>query len=63
MARPVTTADKERLLCYSAALLSSKLSNPNNVYTAEGLMHSCIKEAAQLIDNIFDDSKLTEILK
>lgn len=58
-----STADKERLLCYAAAILSSKLSNPNNTYTADGLAPICIKQAAHLIESIFDDSKLQEILK
>lgn len=55
--------DKERLLEVATALLSGKLSNPTNTYTAEGLTPGCIKQAANLIDLIFDDSKLTEILK
>lgn len=58
-----TTASKERLLCYAAAILSSKLSNPNNTYTAEGLTPICIRQAANLIDSIFDEAKLKEILK
>jgi len=58
-----TNSERERLLAYSAALLSSKLSNPNNTFTARGLVPSCIREAAYMIDCIFDDEKLKEILK
>lgn len=56
-------SNKERLLCYSAGMLQAKLSNPNNTYTAENLIPSCIRAAQKLIDTIYNDVKLSEILK
>jgi hypothetical protein len=55
--------EKERLLCYAAGILQAKLSHPGNPYSVEGLIPSCIRDANQLIETIYDDKKLTEILK
>lgn len=57
------SSDKERLLCYSAGILGSTLSNPGNVYTPEQLIKQSIRAAQKLIDVINDDMKLVEILK
>lgn len=55
-------SEKERLLCYAAGILGAKLSNPGNIYNVEGLIPSCIYEANMLINSIYDDVKLNEIL-
>lgn len=47
-------SEKERLLCYAAGILQAKLSNPNNGYTAENLIPSCIRAAQQLIDQVYE---------
>lgn len=54
--------EKERLLCYTAGILQAKLANPGNIYTVEGLIPGCIYEANMLINTIYDDDKLKEIL-
>lgn len=54
--------EKERLLCYAAGILGAKLSNPGNIYNVEGLIAGCVREANMLINTIYDDEKLTEIL-
>ena len=50
--------EKERLLCYAAGLLQAKLSNPNNTYSVEGLIPSCIREAKQLIEAVYEDGEV-----
>jgi hypothetical protein len=55
-------SEKERLLAISVILLSSKLSNPNNTHTPQGLTAGCIRQASYLINCIFDDETLKEIL-
>lgn len=59
-----TNSERERLLAYSAGIIGSAMSNPH--YVAGGptdwLIKRSIRSAAQLIDMIFDDKKLLEIL-
>ena len=55
--------ERERLLCYAAGIIGSTLSNPGNVYTAEQLMKPAIRAANKLINTIYDDVALEEILK
>lgn len=55
--------EKERLLCYSAAILGAILANPNNNSTSAALIPTCIKSANKLITTIYDDNKLKEILE
>lgn len=55
--------EKERLLCYSAAILGSRLSNPNHNYSVDGLINSSIRAANKLIHTIMDDAALDEVLK
>lgn len=47
-------AGKERLLCYSAAILSSLLSNPNNKCTVKALLPSSIAGAKELIRQVYE---------
>jgi hypothetical protein len=56
-------SEKERLLCYAAGIMQATLSNPNNVYTPEGLIGYSVKAAQRLIDTIYDEEKLKEALK
>jgi len=55
-------SDRERLIAYASGIIGSTLSNPNNTYTAEQLMKSAIRSANKLIETIYDDTKLKEIL-
>jgi hypothetical protein len=55
--------EKERLLCYASGIMGSILANPGNIYTPKGLVPRCIRAAQNLIDTIYDDDKLAEILK
>jgi hypothetical protein len=57
------TNEKERLLCYAAGILGSTLANPGNIYPPENLIKQSIRAAQKLIDVIYDDAKLSEILK
>jgi hypothetical protein len=55
---------KERLLCYAAGILNSKLANPNYQGGVENwLIQRCIRDANRLIDTIMDDEKLLKVLK
>lgn len=56
-------SEKERLLCYSSGIMGSILANPANVYTPQGLIPRCIRAAQKLIDTVYDDKELEEILK
>lgn len=58
-------SEKERLICYSAGILQAKLSNSitTQFSSPETLMRSSIKLAQLLIDTIYDDDKLNEVLK
>jgi hypothetical protein len=47
-------AGKERLLCYSAAILSSLLGNPNNKSTVKALIPSSISGAKELIRQVYE---------
>lgn len=58
----MTNSEKERLLCYSAGIIGSTLSNPGNVYTAEQLTNVSIRAAHKLINTIFNDEQLKEVL-
>lgn len=56
--------DRERLLCYAAGILGSTLANPNHTSgVTDWLIKRSIRQASELIDSIFDDGKLTEILR
>jgi hypothetical protein len=52
--------EKERLLCYAAGILGARISNPNNVYSVEGLIPSCIREAKMLIELVYKDGESDE---
>lgn len=54
---------KERLLCYSAAILTARISNPNNTYGVEALLPSSVKYASKLIEGIYNESQLAGWLK
>jgi hypothetical protein len=56
-------SEKERLICYSAGIMAAIIANPGNVYTPQGLVPRCIRAAQKLIDTVYDDEKLAEILK
>lgn len=56
-------SERERILCYAAGIMQATLSNPNNHFTAEGLVKYSIKAASKLIETIYDDQKLEEALK
>lgn len=59
----MTVNEKERLLCYAAGLLGSTLANPNHTTgISDWLVKRSIRKAAMLIDCVFDDAKLAEIL-
>lgn len=59
----MTTNDKERLLCYAAGILGSTIANPNHhVGVPDWLIKRSIRQAAMLIDCVFDDVKLEGIL-
>lgn len=55
--------EKERLLCYAAGILGSTLANPGNVYPPSALIKQSIRAASELIETIYDDKKVQEILK
>jgi len=55
-------SEKERLLCYSAGILGSTLSNPNNKYQPKDLIKYSIRAAYQMINTIYDDKLLKEII-
>lgn len=59
------SSEKERLLCYAGGLFGSMMSNPSltNIYSSESLMWRALKDANRLIEIIYDDVQLTEILK
>lgn len=59
----MTTNERERLLCYAAGMIGSILANPNNTYSAEQLMPSCIRNANRMIEVIYNDKALKEILE
>lgn len=54
---------KERLLCYSSAIMGAILANPGNIYNPSGLLGRSIRAAQMLIETVYDDAKLAEILK
>lgn len=56
--------DKELLLEVAVKILQAKLSNPitTQFSAPETLMRSSVKLAQTLIDTIFDDEKLNEVL-
>jgi hypothetical protein len=56
-------SEKERLLCYAAGIMGAMLAHPGNTYHPEGLMPMSIKAAQKLIDTVYDDVKLKEILE
>lgn len=56
-------SEKERLICYAAGIMGSILANPGNIYNPSGLIPKCIRAAQLLIDTVYDDVKLAEILK
>ncbi len=56
-------SERERLLCYAAGIMGSTLSNPGNIYEPAALIPRSIRAAKMLIDTIYDDAKLKEILK
>lgn len=59
----MTNSEKERLLCYAAGILGSTLANPNHTSgVTDWLVNRSIGQANHLIDCIFDDVKLKEIL-
>lgn len=47
--------EHERLLCYSAGLLTAILSNPNNLHSSDGLIPWSIKVAKQLIEAVYKE--------
>ena len=49
--------EKERLLCYAAGILQAKISNPGNIYTVEGLIPGCIKDAQKLIEAVYKEGE------
>ena len=59
----MTNSEKERLLCYAGGILGSLLSSPGNIYPAENLIGTSIRAASKLINTIFDEKKLQEVLK
>lgn len=48
-------SEKERLLCYTAAILSSLLANPNNKSTVKALIPSSIAGAKALIQQVYEN--------
>lgn len=57
----MTTSERERLLCYAAGIMGSRLSNPTNVWPPKSLIKSSIKAAQEMIETVYDDEKLAEI--
>lgn len=58
-----TDSEKERLLAYAAGILGSTVANPNHhVGVPDWLIRRSIRQAALLIDCVFDDVKLKGIL-
>ena len=55
-------SEKERLICYAAGIMGSILANPGNIYNPTGLLGRSIRAAQLLIDTVYDDEKLKEIL-
>lgn len=57
--------EKERLLCYSAGILGSMLSarNENESTVHNWMVNRSIRAANKLINTIFDEEKLKEILQ
>lgn len=56
-------SNKERLLCYAAGIIGSTLSNPNHTGGVQDwLIERSIRQANLLIETIYDDAKLKEIL-
>ena len=49
--------ERERLLCYAAGILAAQISNPGNVYSVEGLIPGCLKDAQKLIDAVYGVKK------
>lgn len=47
-------SEKERELCYAAAILCAKLSNPNNLFAVEGLIPSSVEQAKLLIQKVYE---------
>jgi hypothetical protein len=47
-------SEKERLLCYSAAILGSLLANENNKSTVKALIPSSIAGAKELIKQVYE---------
>ena len=59
----MTLNEKERLLCYAAGLMGSTLANPNHTHgMSDWLVKRSIRQAHKLINSVFDDVKLAEIL-
>jgi hypothetical protein len=59
----MTTSDKERLLCYAAGILGSTIANPlHDSGVPDWLLRRSIQQASKLIEYVFDDTKLSEIL-
>lgn len=56
-------SEKERLICYAQGIMGSILANPGNIYTPKGLMPRCIRAANELIQTVYNDELLAEILK
>lgn len=56
-------SEKERLLCYASGIMGSILANPGNIYNPVGLIPRSIRAAQKLIDTIYNDELLAEILK
>lgn len=59
----MTNSEKERLLCYAAGILGSTLANPGNVYGAEQLIGTSIRAANKMIQTIFNDEELKNVLE
>lgn len=49
------SSEAERVLCYAAGILQAKISNPGNIYSVEGLIPGCIKEAKLLIERVYKE--------
>lgn len=55
-------AGKERLICYAGGILGSMVANPIRRQDWDVLRHQAIVQAQLLIDEVYDDEKLKEIL-
>ena len=56
-------SSKERLLAYAAGILSSMVANPNHQpFVSDFDIKSSIRKASLLINCVFDDNVLMEIL-